>query len=104
MVYTEMVSSLGIKFSNMKTFGMLVFDPVEHPVDFQMFGARPDAMAQAAEVLAEAGVDAIDINMGCPEPKIVKTGAGSALLKDLPLICLLYTSDAADEEDSVDLG
>ena len=86
MVYTEMVSSLGIKFSNTKTFGMLVFDPVEHPVDFQMFGARPDAMAQAAEVLAEAGVDAIDINMGCPEPKIVKTGAGSALLKDLPLI------------------
>jgi tRNA-dihydrouridine synthase B len=86
MVYTEMVSSLGIKFSNTKTFGMLVFDPVEHPVDFQMFGARPDAMAQAAEVLAKAGVDAIDINMGCPEPKIVKTGAGSALLRDLPLI------------------
>ena len=86
MVYTEMVSSLGIKFNNTKTFGMLMFDPVEHPVDFQMFGARPDAMAQAAEVLARAGVDAIDINMGCPEPKIVKTGAGSALLRDLPLI------------------
>jgi nifR3 family TIM-barrel protein len=86
MVYTEMVSSLGIKFSNTKTFGMLAFDPLEHPVDFQIFGARPDAMAQAAEVLAKVGVDAIDINMGCPEPKIVKTGAGSALLRDLPLI------------------
>lgn len=86
MVYTEMVSSLGIKFSNTKTFGMLAFDPIERPVDFQMFGARPDAMAQAAEVLAKAGADAIDINMGCPEPKIVKTGAGSALLRDLPLV------------------
>ena len=86
LVYTEMVSSLGIRFSNVKTFGMLVFDPAERPVDCQMFGARPDAMAQAAEVLVKAGVDAIDINMGCPEPKIVKTGAGSALLRDLPLI------------------
>lgn len=86
MVYTEMVSSLGIKFANAKTFEMLAFDPEEHPVDFQMFGARPDAMVEAAETLARAGVDAIDINMGCPEPKIVKTGAGSALLKNLPLI------------------
>lgn len=92
MVYTEMVSSLGIKFSNMKTFGMLAFDPVEHPVDFQMFGARPDAMAQAAEVLAKAGVDAIDINMGCPEPKIVKTGAGSALLRNLPLVDVITSA------------
>ncbi len=86
MVYTEMVSSLGIKFNNAKTLEMLKFVPDEHPIDFQMFGARPDAMALAAEVLERAGADAIDINMGCPEPKIVKTGAGSALLKDLPQI------------------
>lgn len=86
MVYTEMISSLGIKFGNTKTFEMLAFDPEEHPVDFQMFGARPDAMAEAAEALTRAGADAIDINMGCPEPKIVNTGAGSALLKNLPLI------------------
>lgn len=86
MVYTEMVSSLGIRFGNAKTMEMLSFDPAEHPVDFQLFGARPDAMAQAASVLTEAGVDAVDINMGCPEPKIVKTGAGSALLKDLGLV------------------
>ncbi|MGB9666106.1 MAG: tRNA dihydrouridine synthase DusB [Candidatus Cryosericum sp.] len=86
MVYTEMVSSLGIRFRNAKTFSMLAFEADEHPVDFQIFGARPDAMAEAAVVLAEAGVDAIDINMGCPEPKIVKTGAGSALLRNLPLI------------------
>ncbi len=86
MVYTEMVSSLGIKFDNVKTLEMLALDPEEHPIDFQMFGARPDAMAQAAQILAQAGADAIDINMGCPEPKIVKTGAGSALLKNLPLI------------------
>ena len=86
MVYTEMVSSLGIKFSNAKTFSMLVFDVGEHPVNFQIFGARPEAMAEAADTLARAGADAIDINMGCPEPKIVKTGAGSALLRNLPLI------------------
>lgn len=86
MVYTEMVSSLGIRFRNAKTFSMLAFEAGEHPVDFQIFGARPDAMAEAAVVLAETGVDAIDINMGCPEPKIVKTGAGSALLRNLPLV------------------
>lgn len=86
MVYTEMVSSLGIKFSNSKTFEMLSLDPAEHPVDVQIFGAKPDAMAAAADALTRAGADAIDINMGCPEPKIVKTGAGSALLKNLPLI------------------
>ena len=71
MVYTEMVSSLGIRFGNAKTMEMLSFDPTERPVDFQLFGARPDAMALAASVLTEAGVDADDINMGCPEPKIV---------------------------------
>jgi tRNA-dihydrouridine synthase B len=92
MVYTEMVSSLGIRFGNAKTFQMLAFDPEEHPVDFQMFGARPDAMAEAAEVLTQAGADAIDINMGCPEPKIVKTGAGSALLRNLPLIDAITTA------------
>jgi tRNA-dihydrouridine synthase B len=92
LVYSEMVSSLGIKFRNTKTLAMLAIDPDEHPVSFQMFGARPDAMALAAEVLEQAGADAIDINMGCPEPKIVKSGSGSALLRDVPLIDSITTA------------
>jgi len=56
--------------------------PDEHPVAFQLFGADPDVMASAAERVAAAGADLIDLNMGCPVAKVCKTGAGAALLAD----------------------
>ena len=61
---------------------MLRIHPDEHPVSVQLFGPDPDAMRQAAAMAADAGADLIDLNMGCPVPKVVKTGAGAALLED----------------------
>src|SRR5947209_18113 len=61
---------------------LLRIHPDEHPVSIQLFGSDPDVMASAAEAVAQAGADLIDINMGCPVPKVCKTGAGAALLDD----------------------
>src|SRR6202035_3941236 len=61
---------------------LLRIHPDEHPVSMQLFGHDPDVMASAAERVAAAGADLIDLNMGCPVPKVCKTGAGAALLSD----------------------
>ena len=83
LLVSEMVSSHGIKYGNEKTCKeMLRIHPDEHPVAIQLFGEDPDAMEAAAEVVAGTGADMIDLNMGCPVPKVVKTGAGAALLRD----------------------
>ena len=60
---------------------MLRIHPDEHPVSIQLFGHDPEVMRAAAAIVAEAGADLIDINMGCPVPKVFKTGAGAALLR-----------------------
>ena len=83
LVVSEMVSSFGVHHGNERTWRELVkVHPDEHPVSMQLFGADPDVMRSAAEKVAGAGVDLIDLNMGCPVPKVCKTGAGSALLGD----------------------
>jgi tRNA-dihydrouridine synthase B len=83
LVVSEMVSSFGVHHGNERTWRELVrVHPEEHPMSMQLFGADPDVMASAAEKVAGAGVDLIDLNMGCPVPKVCKTGAGSALLDD----------------------
>jgi tRNA-dihydrouridine synthase B len=64
---------------------MLHTDPAERPVVFQIFGSKPASMAEAAHIVSQGAVDFIDINMGCPVPKIIKSGAGSALLRDMGL-------------------
>jgi tRNA-dihydrouridine synthase B len=71
---------------------MLVTDPREHPVAFQIFGCRPASMAGAARVLSRREIDIIDINMGCPVPKVLRSGAGSALLRDLDLARVIMTA------------
>ncbi len=83
MAFTEMVSVLGIHFRNEKTLAMLETVPEERPLAMQLFGARPEPVAEAAVYVESLGcADVIDFNMGCPAPKIVKNGAGSALLKE----------------------
>jgi tRNA-dihydrouridine synthase B len=83
MVVSEMVSSFAVHYRNERTCRELLrIHPDEHPVSVQLFGADPDVMASAAETVAAAGADLIDINMGCPVPKVCKTGAGAALLGD----------------------
>jgi tRNA-dihydrouridine synthase B len=83
LVTSEMVSSYAIHYRNERTCTELLrIHPDEHPVSVQLFGNDPDVMASAAEAVAAAGADLIDINMGCPVPKVCKTGAGAALLAD----------------------
>jgi tRNA-dihydrouridine synthase B len=82
LAVSEMIASFGIRYQNRKTEGMLALAPDEHPVGVQVFGADMDAMAEAARAVEAAGADLVDVNMGCPVPKICKTGAGAALLAD----------------------
>ncbi len=81
LLYSEMVSDKGLLHNNCHTLDMLRVDDRERPVAVQIFGSEPAAMAAAARIVARAGADIIDINMGCPTPKIVKNGEGSALMR-----------------------
>jgi len=83
LVVSEMVSSFAVHYRNERTCTELLrIHPDEHPVSMQLFGSDPDVMESAAERVAAAGADLIDLNMGCPVPKVCKTGAGAALLAD----------------------
>ncbi len=83
LAVSEMVSSYALHYRNERTMRELLrIHPDEHPVSVQLFGPDPEAMRSAAEMVAEAGADLLDINMGCPVRKVLKTGAGAALLDD----------------------
>src|SRR3954447_26782154 len=83
LAVSEMVSSFGIKYGDKRTLReFLRIHPDEHPVSIQLFGHDPEVMKIAAEKVREAGADLIDINMGCPVKKVVKTGAGASLLEN----------------------
>ncbi|MCL6560373.1 MAG: tRNA dihydrouridine synthase DusB [Firmicutes bacterium] len=84
LVCTEMVSDQALLYGNPKTCRILDVSGEVRPVAVQIFGSNPDYMAGAAEIAESRGADIIDINMGCPTPKIVKNGEGSALMKDPP--------------------
>jgi tRNA-dihydrouridine synthase B len=95
LVVSEMVSSFAVHYRNERTCRELLrIHPQEHPVSVQLFGNDPDVMASAAERVAAAGADLIDINMGCPVPKVCKTGAGAALLSE-PLRAVAVARAAA---------
>jgi nifR3 family TIM-barrel protein len=83
LVVSEMVSSFGLKYGDERTLReFLRIHPDEHPVAIQLFGHDPEAMRAAAAIVAEAGADLIDLNMGCPVRKVCKTGAGASLLDE----------------------
>ena len=78
----EMVSAKAILYKNKKTEPLLTIDPRENPVSLQLFGSEPDIISSIAHSIEERPFDILDINMGCPVPKIVNNGEGSALMKN----------------------
>lgn len=82
LVVMEMVSAKGIHYNNRNTEALLATSGEEHPVALQLFGSEPDIFDEVVRRLEEYPFDLIDLNMGCPMPKIVKNGEGSALMRD----------------------
>lgn len=78
----EMVSAKGIYYNNKNTEQLLAIDEREHPVSLQLFGSDPEIMSEMAKKIEERPFDILDINMGCPVPKVVNNGDGSALMKN----------------------
>jgi len=86
LVYTEMVSAKGIKYNNSNTKKLLETSEKEKPVAVQLFGSDPDIMADVARQIEYMDFDILDINMGCPVPKVVNNGEGSALMNNPELV------------------
>lgn len=86
LVYTEMVSAKGIQYNNKNTEGLLQISEKERPAALQLFGADPDILSETAKRLEHRNFDILDINMGCPVPKVVNNGEGSALMMNPELI------------------
>ena len=82
LVCMEMVSAKAISYKNRNTAALMEIDEREHPVSLQLFGNEPKLMADVSKTIEEHPFDILDINMGCPVPKVVNNGEGSALLKD----------------------
>ncbi len=98
LVCSEMVSSCGLSYGNERTLGYLRIARDEHPLAVQIFGSEPERMAEAAQMVVDAGADIVDINFGCPVRKVTKTGAGASALEDHGLACALAGAvvDAVD--------
>ena len=86
LVYSEMVSAKGILYDNKNTTELLEIDPKERPVAVQLFGSDPEILGAMAKKIEAYPIDIIDVNMGCPAPKIVKNGEGSCLMKTPELV------------------
>ena len=95
LICMEMISAKAISYHNKNTKALMEIDPVEHPVSMQLFGNEPELMAQVAASIEEQPFDILDINMGCPVPKVVNNGEGSALLKDPERISQIIKSIVA---------
>ena len=83
---TEMVSAKALSFGDKKSFELMKIADDEHPCGVQLFGSEPEIIASSAKLAVESGADIIDINMGCPAPKVANNGCGSALMKN-PALC-----------------
>ncbi len=94
LVCMEMVSAKAIAYHNRNTEKLMQIDPEERPVSLQLFGSDPDLMAEIAQQIEERPFDILDINMGCPVPKIVGNGEGSALMRNPKLVEEIVTKVA----------
>lgn len=86
LLVTEMVSAKAIYFKNKNTESLMKIDKAEHPIALQLFGSDPDIIAEMAASIEDRDFDIFDFNMGCPVPKIVNNGEGSALMKNPKLV------------------
>ncbi|MCC7403457.1 MAG: tRNA dihydrouridine synthase DusB [Bdellovibrionales bacterium] len=82
IVVSELVSATGLFFNSGRTRDLMKFESSQHPVGIQLFGENPEHLASAAKEVEARGADFVDLNLGCPVPKVVKKGAGSALLRE----------------------
>ena len=89
LVTSEMVSSEGLVRNRASTKMLLQSHAEEKPLAIQLFGSDPKVVAEAARIVADEGADIIDLNMGCPVPKVVRQGAGAALLRDAETVAML---------------
>ena len=92
LICMEMVSAKAILYKNKNTEDLMTIDPGEHPVSLQLFGSDPEILGQIAAQIEERPFDILDFNMGCPVPKVVNNGEGSALMKDPHLVREIVTS------------
>lgn len=102
LVYSEMVSAKGLYYDGKKTEDLLRYNPEETPIAYQLFGSEPDIMAWAVEKLSDRGNSIIDVNMGCPVPKVAKNGEGAALMKDPDLAVAVITSMIRAEKQAAE--
>ena len=91
LICMEMVSAKAILYKNKNTEDLMTIHPGEHPVSLQLFGSDPEILAQIAAQIEERPFDILDFNMGCPVPKVVNNGEGSALMKDPALVRKIVT-------------
>jgi len=82
LAFTEMISANGLVRRTEKSYRYLNSSPKDKPLGVQIFGTDPSVLSEAARIVADSGADLLDINMGCPVRKVVKTGAGAALMKE----------------------
>src|SRR5256886_3804997 len=94
LVCSEMVSCAGLQHGNERTLGYLRISSDERPLAVQIFGSEPGVMAEAAQMVEEAGADLVDVNFGCPVKKVTKTGAGATLLEDPQRACRIVAAVA----------
>ena len=92
LICMEMVSAKAVSYHNQHTKELMRVSPGEHPVSLQLFGREPELMGEVAAMIEEEPFDILDLNMGCPVPKVVNNGEGSALLKDPELISRIVSS------------
>ncbi len=96
LLYTEMISAKGIYYNNKNTEKLLQIDKNEHPITVQLFGSEPELMASIAAKICNRDFDILDINMGCPVPKVVNNGEGCALMKDIELSAKIIKSVSSE--------
>lgn len=103
MLYTEMINAKALCYDDENTKKMLKIEEEEHPVAVQIFGSDPEYMGRAAKIMNEYPNEILDINMGCPAPKVVKNGDGSALMRNPELARKVLTAVVENSEKPVTL-